>query len=67
MSFVFNSMKVSDLWIKDSQRKTNISEANNKIFISIALSPNSTYLAGMNRLIICDRLALLQSLISSTR
>jgi dimeric dUTPase (all-alpha-NTP-PPase superfamily) len=28
-------MKVSDLWIKDSQRKTNISEANNKIFISI--------------------------------
>ncbi|ALI36261.1 hypothetical protein NMY3_02060 [Candidatus Nitrosocosmicus oleophilus] len=32
-----------------------------------ALSPNSTYLAGMNRLIICDRLALLQSLISSTR
>jgi len=40
----------------------------NEILVQInALSPNSTYLAGMNRLIICDRLALLQSLISSTR
>jgi len=37
------------------------------MLVITALSPNSTYLAGMNRLIICDRLALLQSLISSTR